>query len=227
MSLAVSDPEGQGQSTAFAEGMSELGWNQASNLLIDYRWAAGDGNRLRAYAAELVALKPDVILLNGTPALNAVRQHTESIAIVFVNVADPVGSGLVASLARPGGHITGFTNYEYSMGGKWLQLLKEIAPSVIRSLVIFNSKNPGHKGLQQAIDGVASSAGIQVFASDVSNFSNIAIAIDDFAGKANGGVVVLPDFQTTTYRDRIIESAARNKLPGVSHFDRLRPAVVF
>jgi putative ABC transport system substrate-binding protein len=218
MSLAANDPEGQGMSAAFIQGMSQLSWREGSNLRIDHRWAAGDQERLRSFAAELVSLKPDVILLNGTPALNAVRQQTNSLPIVFVNVADPVGGGLVGSLARPGGHITGFSNYEFSIGGKWLQLLKDIAPSVTRPLVIFNSSNPGHKGLLQAIDGVAASAGLHVSRFDISNPPNIAIAIDDFAPEANGGLVVLPDFQTTAYRARIIESAARNKLPGVYPF---------
>ena len=137
MSLAANDPEGRGMSTAFVQGMSQLGWNQGSNLHIEWRWAAGDGERLRTYAAEIATLRPDVILLNGTPALTAVRQHTQTTPIVFVNVGDPVGSGLIASLARPGGHITGFTNYEYSMGGKWLELLKEVTPRVIRCLSVF------------------------------------------------------------------------------------------
>ena len=218
MSLAANDPEGRGMSAAFVQGMSQLGWNQGSNLHIEWRWAAGDGERLRTYAAELATLRPDVILLNGTPALTAVRQHTQTTPIVFVNVGDPVGSGLIASLARPGGHITGFTNYEYSMGGKWLELLKEVTPRVTRCLAVFNSENAAHKGLLQAVEAVASSAAIRLAPLDISNPSNIEAAVDNFAKEANGGLIVLPDFRTTTYRDRIIDSAARNNLPGVFPF---------
>ena len=159
-----------------------------------------------------------MILLNGTPALTAVRQHTQTTPIVFVNVGDPVGSGLIASLARPGGHITGFTNYEYSMGGKWLELLKEVTPRVTRCLTIFNSENAAHKGLLQAVEAVASSAAIRLAPLDISNPSNIEAAVDNFSKEANGGLIVLPDFRTTTYRDRIIDSAARNNLPGVFPF---------
>ena len=218
MSLAEDDPEGQGQSAAFIQGMSQLGWNQGPNLHIEYRWAAGDGERLRTHAAELAALRPDVILLNGTPALTAVRQHTQTTPVVFVNVADPVATGLVASLARPSGHTTGFTNYEYSIAGKWLEFLKEIVPSMARSLTILNSENAAHKGLLQAIDGAALSAGVRLSRLDMSVRPNIEGSIDQFASGGNGGLIVLPDFQTTTYRDRIIYSAARNALPGAFPF---------
>ena len=193
---------------------------------MEWRWAEGDGERLRAYATELVALRPDVILLNGTPALTAVRQHTQTTPIVFVNVGDPVGSGLIASLARPGGHITGFTNYEYSMGGKWLELLKEVTPRVIRCLAVFNSENASHKGLLQAVEAVASSAAIRLAPLDISSPSNIEAAVDNFAKAANGGLIVLPDFRTTTYRDRIIDWRPATTCRVYSRFDRSQSAAV-
>jgi putative ABC transport system substrate-binding protein len=218
MILAENDPEGQGQSAALVQGMGQLGWHQGPNLHIEHRWAGGDRERLRAYAAVLAALRPNVIVLNGTPALIAVRQQTQTTPVVFVNVSDPVGSGLVASLARPGGHTTGFTNYEYSMAGKWLGSLKEIMPSMTRSLAIFNSGNSSHKGQLQAIEEVASSTGVRVSQLDISMSSDTEAAVDSFAHEGNGGLIALPDFQTTTYRDSIIASAARNKLPGAYPF---------
>ncbi len=169
MSSRGERPRRPGNERRVRPGHELTGLNQGSNLHIEWRWAAGDGERLRAYAAELATLRPDVILLNGTPALTAVRQHTQTTPIVFVNVGDPVGSGLIASLARPGGHITGFTNYEYSMGGKWLELLKEVTPRVTRCLSVFNSENAGHKGLLQAVEAVASSDAIRLARLDISN----------------------------------------------------------
>src|SRR5262249_54573241 len=130
MPIAADDPEAPGRVAAFAQGLGELGWTVGRNVRIDYRWAAGDADKIRRYAAELVALAPDVILVTSTPAVAVLLQATRSVPIVFVTVIDPVGSGFVASLAQPGGNATGFTVYEYSMSGKWLELLKEIAPRV-------------------------------------------------------------------------------------------------
>ena len=138
MNLAADDPEALARVTAFRQGLQQLGWTDGHNVRIEYRWAAGDADRIRTYAAELVALAPNVILASGSPSVGALQQATRTVPIVFVNVTDPVGGGLVASLARPGGSTTGFTLFEFGISGKWLELLKEIAPRVTRAAVIRN-----------------------------------------------------------------------------------------
>ena len=149
---------------AFAQGLQELGWTIGRNVRIDTRWGAGDAERYRRYAAELVALAPDVILANGSPALAPLQQATRSVPIVFVNVVDPVGGGFVASLAWPGGNATGFTLFEYSTAGKWLELLKEIAPRVTRAAVIRDPTLPAIIGQFAAIQGAAGSFGVETCA---------------------------------------------------------------
>src|SRR5215467_2807457 len=154
------DPEGQARLLAFAQGLQEAGWTVGRNARIETRWAAGDAERYRRYAAELVTLAPNVILANGDPALGPLQQATRSIPIVFVNVADPVGGGFVSSLARPGGNATGFTMLEYSTSGKWLELLKEIAPRVTRAAVIRDPTSTSSIGQFAAIQSVAGPLGV-------------------------------------------------------------------
>jgi putative ABC transport system substrate-binding protein len=181
MNLAADDPESSARLTAFVQGLQELGWTDGRNVRIDTRWAAGDVDLFRRYAAELVALAPDVILANGTLALRPLQQLTRTVPIVFVNVPDPVGAGFVASLARPGGNSTGFTSFEYSLASKWLELLKEIAPRVTRAAVIRDPSNPGGIGEFAAIQGAAASSGVELSPVDIRYVAEIERAVAAFA----------------------------------------------
>ena len=215
MHLAADDPEGQPRIIVFEQGMRELGWAVGRNLQIDYRWAAGDPDRFRKYAAELVALAPDVVLAaSGTPLVVALQQATATVPIVFVGVADPVGAGLVESLARPGGNATGFTVYEYSMSGKWIELLKEIAPRVTRAAVV---REPAISGTGQwgAIQSVAPSLGVELFPIGVRDAGEIERAIIAFSRGSNGGLIVTGSPSTSVHRHQIIALAARLLLPAV------------
>ena len=167
MTQAADYPEGQARLLALAQGLQESGWAIGGNVRIDTRWGAGDAERYRRYAAELVTLAPNVILANGDPALGPLQQATRSIPIVFVNVADPVGGGFVSSLARPGGNATGFTMLEYSTSGKWLELLKEIAPRVTRAAVIRDPTSTSSIGQFAAIQSVAGPLGVEVSPIDI------------------------------------------------------------
>jgi putative tryptophan/tyrosine transport system substrate-binding protein len=213
--FAADDPEGQLRVIAFEQGMRELGWAVGRNLQIDYRWAAGDPDRFSKYAAELVALAPDVVLAaSGTPLVVALQQATSTVPIVFVGVADPVGAGLVESLARPGGNATGFTNYEYSMSGKWIELLKEIAPRVTRAAVV-RELNIGGMGQFGAIQSAASSIGVELFPIGVRDAGEIERAIVAFSRGSNGGLIVTGSPSTSVHRHQIIALAARLLLPAV------------
>ena len=161
MNLAADDPDGQRRLTAFVQALQQLGWTDGSNVRIDYRWGAGDSDRFRQFAAELVALTPDV-LLGGGIVVPALQQATRSVPIVFVGVPDPVGAGFVDSLARPGGNATGFTFYEYGISGKWLELLKEIAPRVTRVAVLRDAASPSGTGQLGALQSVAPSFGVEL-----------------------------------------------------------------
>jgi putative tryptophan/tyrosine transport system substrate-binding protein len=215
MHLAADDPEGQPRITAFEQGLRELGWAVGRNLRIDYRWAAGDPDRLRKYAAELAVLAPDVILAGGgTPLVVALQQATATVPIVFVGVADPVGAGLVGSLARPGSNATGFTVYEYSISGKWLELLKEIAPRVTRAAVIRELAIAG-TGQLGAIQSVAPSLGVELFPIGVRDAGEIERAVMAFSRGSNGGLIVTGSPSTLVHRHQIITLAARHLLPAV------------
>src|SRR5258705_11111027 len=170
MTLAADDPEGQARLTAFAQGLQELGWSVGRNVRIDYRWAAGQVDRYRSYAAELLALSPDVVLPVGSAAMGPL-QRTRSVPVVFVQVADPVGAGFVESLARPGGNVTGFTVFEYGIGAKWLELLKEIAPHVTRAAVIRDAAIASGIGQWGAIQTAAPSFGAELRPVDVRDAS--------------------------------------------------------
>jgi putative tryptophan/tyrosine transport system substrate-binding protein len=187
-------------------------------VVIDYRWGDADANRIRQYAAELIRMQPNVIWTSGAIPLLALKRGTSTVPIVFTLVFDPVGSGFVASLARPGGNITGFTLGEFSMGGKILELLKEVAPQVRRAGVVLNLDQPPHVALWRAIESTAPSLGVQVTAADVQEPAEIVRAIEGFAREPNGGLVVLSGPVTITHRELITTLAARHHLPAVFGF---------
>ena len=215
--FAESDGVAQAEVAVFREALQKLDWGDGRNVRFDYRWAAGDAGRVRAFAKELVSLRPDAVLARTTPVTAALLAETRAIPIVFVNVSDPVGNGLVASLARPGGNVTGFTNVESSLGGKWLQLLQEVSPRVTRVAVLFNLKGvPGSGSFYlQLVEAAAGSVAVEVIRTTVQDAGEIERAIAAFAREPNGGLIVLPDVTTTTHRAPIIAAAARHRLPAV------------
>ena len=212
------DPEGRSRVSAFQEALREAGWVEGRNIRIDYRWAGGDSDRIRGYAAEIVGLAPEAILGASTPVLAALRNETKTIPIVFTGVSDPVGVGFVASLARPGGNLTGFANFEPEMGGKWLQELKEVAPSVNRVAFILNRQNASWASLFRAIEAVAPTFGVTASAVDVRDAAEIELAIKAFGSQSNGGLIVQPDGITLGHRQLIIDLAAKHGLPAVYPF---------
>jgi putative tryptophan/tyrosine transport system substrate-binding protein len=215
MALAADDPQGQARFVAFVQGLQELGWTDGRNVRIDTRWAAGDADRFRKYAAELVAVAPDVILASGGTGAGALLQATRTIPIVFTQTQDPVGAGYVDSLARPGGNATGFTNMEYGMSGKYLELLKEIAPRIAHAAVLRDPTIPQGIGQFSAIQAVAPSLGVELRPIDVHDAPEIERAVTAFAGSANGGLIVTGSALTAFHRDLIIKLAASHKLPTV------------
>jgi putative tryptophan/tyrosine transport system substrate-binding protein len=215
MALAADDPEGQARLTAFVQGLQELGWTDGRNVQIDYRWPAGDAERIRRYAAELAALAPDIILAGGGAVVPSLLQATRTIPIVFTQTPDPVGAGFVESLARPGGNVTGFTAFEYGIGAKWLELLKEIAPHVTRAAVIRDAAVASGIGQWGAIQTAAPSFGVELRPVDVRDASEIERAVAAFARSANGGLIVAASTLAIVHREPIITLAARHKLPAV------------
>jgi len=216
--LTESDPETRDRMEALREGLEKLGWTPGRNIEMDYRFGGGDGERLRAHAAELVRLKPDVLMASASTALAALQQATHDIPIVFAQVTDPVGGGIVASLARPGGNITGFTQHEYSLGVKWLELLKELAPRVKRVAVIYDADNPAAAGYLATITSSAATFQVQLTSFAVRDTAEIERAITATAADADGGVIVLPGSAPSARRDRIIARAAQHRLPAVFAF---------
>jgi len=215
MPLAESDPEGRARIAAFQEGLGKLGWTEDREVQIEYRWHAGDPARARAYAAELVGLKPDVIFAATASSLAALQRETRSVPIVFAQVSDPVGGGFVASLARPGGNLTGFAQFEYAICAKWLELLKQIAPKVSRVAIIYDPANPETKEYLPVIEAAARSFGVQISISVVGNDAEIERAIEEFAREPNGGLIPLPGPLMAVRRDLIISLATRHRLPNV------------
>jgi putative ABC transport system substrate-binding protein len=217
MSLAEDDPEEQVRYAAFVEGLQQLGWTDGRSVRIDPRWAAGDADRSRKYAAELVALAPDVIMTVGSLTMGPMQLATQTIPIVFVNLADPVGAGFVQSLARPGGNATGFTNYEYSMSGKWVELLKQIAPNVKRVAILRDPTSAAGIGQFSAIQSAAQSLGVNLTPVSVRDAGEIERGVAAFARSDNGGLIVTSG-GTAFRRDLIIGLASRHKLPAVYPF---------
>jgi putative tryptophan/tyrosine transport system substrate-binding protein len=218
MGPAIDDPEGQARIAAFLEGLHQLGWTDGRNVRIDIRWAAGDADRSRRYAAELIALAPDVILAPGSLTVGPLLQATRTVPIVFVNVADPVGAGFVESMARPGGNATGFILFEYATSAKWLELLKQIAPGVTRVAVIRDPAITGGIGQWGAIQTAAPSFGVELSAIDTRDVGEIERAVVAFARKPNGGLVVTASASALVHRDQIIALATRLRLPNVYPF---------
>ena len=190
MNFPSNDEEGQARITAFAQALLKLGWTEGGNVRTHTRWAADDVDRYRRYAEELVALTPDVILASGSPSVEALLRVTRSVPIVFANVIDPVGAGFVTSMARPRGNTTGFTAYEYSISGKWLELLKEFAPNVTRIAVLREPSIAAGIGQFAAIQSAASSSGVELSAIDSRDTGEIERALAAFAHEPNGGVII-------------------------------------
>jgi putative ABC transport system substrate-binding protein len=219
MGAAESDLEAQSLISTTRHRLGELGWSEGRNIRIEDHWTAGDNNRLRAYAAELAQLKPDVIICEGTPVVAALQQATRTIPIVFVNANNPIGSGFVASIARPGGNITGLVSFEPAMGGKWLETLKGIAPDVARVALIYNPQT--HTGQHfQSIEAASRSLAVKAIRLPFSNAAEIERALGDFAREPKGGLLVLPDISTNLHRDLICALAARHRLPAIYPFRR-------
>jgi putative ABC transport system substrate-binding protein len=218
MNLAADDPEGQARVAAFTQGLQETGWAIGRNARIDIRWAAGDVERTRRFAAELVALAPDVLLASGGTTLGPLQQATRTIPIVFAQVTDPVGAAVVETLARPGGNATGFTQFEYGMSGKWLELLKEVSPRVSGAAVLRDPGVPPGIGQLGAIQAVAPSLGVELRPLAVRDANEIERAVAAFAQLPNGGLIVLTGGAVLVHRDLIITLAARHRLPAVYPF---------
>jgi putative tryptophan/tyrosine transport system substrate-binding protein len=199
----------------FGQQLVKSGWTDGHNVAIAYRWAGGDASRIRNNVSELVRQAPDVIVAVGSEATRALKQQTSTIPIVFALVTDPVAEGFIASFARPGGNITGFTSEEHSIAGKWLSLLKEIAPSITTVMMLYYSENPNWQGHWETIKAAALVLGVSVSAAPVTNAGEIAQRIESFAQTPHVGMVVVPSGLTTVNRQMIAELAARHRLPAV------------
>jgi putative tryptophan/tyrosine transport system substrate-binding protein len=215
---ASDDPENKARLTAFLQGMQQLGWSEGQKVRIDTRWAGHDSDIIRRYAAELVAVAPDVILASGGTVAGPLLQVTRTVPIVFTETPDPVGAGLVESLARPGGNATGFTNFEYGMSAKWLELLKEIAPRVTRAAVIRDATIAAGIGQFAVIQSAAPSFGVELRPVGVHNAGEIERGVTNFARGSNDGLIVTSSGLAIGHRDLIIALAARHRLPAVYPF---------
>jgi putative tryptophan/tyrosine transport system substrate-binding protein len=219
MGLLASDPSGQAHAAAFVEGLGALGWHESGNLRIDWRWAGADPSLYQQYAIELVALGPDVILANGSPAVAALRRQTGTIPIVFTVVGDPVAQGFVANLAHPGGTITGFSAFDSPMAGKWLQMLTQITPPVTRVAVLYNPATLPIAGpMLRTIEEAARSLSVSVRAAPVNDEADIEAMMTRLADEKRGGLLVLPSIFTGEHREAIIALAARYHLPAVYQY---------
>jgi ABC-type uncharacterized transport system substrate-binding protein len=214
--FAADDAEGQARLTAFAQGLQQLGWSVGLNLRIDYRWGGGKVDTMREYAAELVALAPDVILASSSSALAPLLDATRAVPIVFAGIGDPVAAGYVESLARPGGNATGFTVFEYLIGGKWLELLKEIAPRVTRAAVLRQAGIAAGTGLFGAVQALAPSVGVEVRPLDVRDASDIERTVTAFAQSPNSGLIVFGSPGATIHRDLPSINCLRFIVPAIS-----------
>ena len=215
ISTAEDDPDTHTRVTAFLQRLQQLGWTDGRNVQINSRWGASNPDRIRGYVAELTALAPDIIVAIGAATLGPVLQATRSVPIVFVTVPDPVGAGFVESLARPGGNATGFTQFEYSLSGKWLELLKQIAPAVTRAAVLRDPAMPDGIGQFAVIQSVAPSVGMEVSSVNIRDAGEIERAVAAFARSSNGGLVVTSSAFAANHRKLIITLAARHRLPAV------------
>jgi putative ABC transport system substrate-binding protein len=219
MPYTANDPQAQNRNAAFLQGLQQLGWTIGQNVQIDYRWSEGKEDDTRKYAAELVALAPDVIFTSGSAAIGPLRRATRTVPIVFVLVPDPVGAGFVDSLARPGGNITGFTQFDYGIGAKWLEVLKEIAPNTTRAAVIRDPAITAGIGQWGAILSVSPSVAIEVSPVNLVDGGEIDRGLTAFARSPNSGLIVTGSALAVVHRDLIIALAARLRLPAV-YYDR-------
>jgi putative ABC transport system substrate-binding protein len=215
MNVAADDPEGQTGVAAFQQVLQQLGWSDGRNMRVDTRWGANDIDLDRRYASELAALAPEVIVANGTLSVAALRHATRTLPIVFVGVSDPVGAGFVDTLARPGGNVTGFMIFEYSLSGKWMELLKQIAPRLTRAAVLRDPANPAGIAQFGAIQSAAQSLGVEVSPVSVRDAGEIERAVAAFARPVNGGLIVTPSASVSVHHNLIISLAARHELPAV------------
>jgi putative tryptophan/tyrosine transport system substrate-binding protein len=215
MAYDENDPGPKREVSAFNQALANLGWTYGGNVRVDLRWAGGDINRVGALAQELIGLQPDIILAGSTPATAAVQRETQTIPIVFTNVSDPVASGLVARLGHPGGNITGFANYEASLGGKWLELLSEIAPGLKRVAIMFNPDTAPVSAHMPSLETAARSLKVAPIIAPVHGDGEIETAIVALGRGPGGGLVVMPDIFMTAHRARIISAATRNNVPAV------------
>ena len=218
MSRAADDPQGQARRAAFQQALQQFGWSDGRNVQIDIRWHEFDADRARGYAQELIALAPDIFLADTSVSVVALQHVTRTLPIVFAAVLDPVGFGFVDSLSRPGGNITGFMVFEYGFSGKWLELLKQIAPQVTRAAVIRNPATPAGTAEFGAIQAVAPALGVEVTPVGVDDIGVIERAVEAFARSANGGLIMTGGAYPAVTRDLIIMLAARHKLPAVYPF---------
>jgi len=219
MVLAESDPQSRHRVTAFHQELEKLGWTIGRNLAIDYRWGVSDPERARAVAAELLSLAPDLILANAVPALRGAQQVTRTVPIVFTGVSEPVAQGFVASLARPGGNTTGFTNLEPSVGGKWVELLKDIAPRVTRVAVMFNPASTTLVGqFERSVEAASAKFGLETVEARVHEFSEIEAVLTRLGRVSGVGLILPPDTFTGLHHKLIVELAARYRLPAIYPF---------
>jgi len=218
--IAESDLEAQSMVTALHDELRKLGWINGRNLQVDHRWAAGNPERAAAFAKELIALKPDTIVAHTTPSVVAMQKQTHSIPVVFIQISDPIGAGFVTNLARPDGNITGFTNFESSMVGKWVELLKEIAPGVSRVAFLFNPQTAPYvtRYYQQPLETSARSLGLRTFSSPVQDAGEIENTIVGFGREPGGGLIVMPDSFNIVHRNQIVALAAQHRLPMISPY---------
>jgi putative tryptophan/tyrosine transport system substrate-binding protein len=216
--LPEGDPEGEKWVQALLRGMSQLGWQRGTNLQVDLRWVANDFDRTQAIARELVQSQPDVIEVTSTPATAAILRETQTIPVVFASVSDPIGAGFIQSLTRPGGNATGFVNIEASLGGKWVEVLKEVVPGISRAAMMFNPKTSPQTGYyRQSLEAAAASLAVQIVAAPVSNHDEIQKVMADLGQHSDAGLIVVPDVFTAarSQRDLITSSAVHHRIPVV------------
>jgi putative ABC transport system substrate-binding protein len=213
--LEESDPEARRRTAAFVQQLEHLGWTIGRNIQIDYRWLSDSVDRNENYVEELAALKPDVLVTSSTPAVKAFRHLTRTIPIVFAIVTDPVSSGLVTSLTSPGGNATGFTNFEFTMGGKWLEVLKQAAPRLAKVALIYNPKTTPYAGYLKSIEASAASLGVELIARGVADTTEIKQVIEVTGTASHGGLIIFPDFFTAANHLFIIASAAQDRVPAI------------
>jgi ABC-type uncharacterized transport system substrate-binding protein len=220
MNAAATETMPQSYVAAFVPELRQLGWTEGRNLRIDVRWNAGDATLARTYAAQLIGLTPDVILVSSTTNLTVIQQATSTVPVVFVQVSDPVEQGFVASITKPGGNLTGFSAYEFSVGGKWVDLLKEIAPSLTRVAVMFNpDTSPQSKFFMRSVEAAAPSHGLQAIATPVRTTTEIEAALQNFSREPNGGLILPTDSFIRLRSKLIAELAERHRLPSISSYD--------